>query len=95
MKEVFRHALENGEDVDSMASWQVSGPRESFDLDKFAEKHPALYEEYCAEDQAFAARFSMVKAKEIEKYLVLLGLKARAEPALIVNTKREYALNIA
>jgi hypothetical protein len=190
VKEVFRVALEAGEDVAPMAAWQVSGPREGFDLDKFAEKNAELYEKYCIEEEAFSARFTMIKDKDskislsgidkkleaflqeiekliankkktrtsreelFEKYLVLLGHRARAdldkdvaqaviqvacktaaeiegvckwkremkskvsfdmdsfaeahpklvkkyttisqsEPSLIVNTKREYALNTA
>lgn len=63
VKEVFRSAINRGEDVGHMAILQVSAPRPKLNLDLLQENYPSLWEQFCETSESICGRFLITKAK--------------------------------
>jgi hypothetical protein len=98
VKDLFRKAIANKEDVSQMARWQVKATQVSFDQGECQERFPKLFEEFCETFETLDGRFSMTKTKglqlpldRIDKQLFNFGLEIESliEKAVKNKSKRE------
>jgi hypothetical protein len=82
VKDLFRQAIDRGEDVSHMATWQEKVARVTFDQGQLQKEYPKLFEEFCETFESLDSRFSMTKPKgsqlsldRIDKQLFNFGLE--------------------
>ena len=63
VKDLFREAIANKEDVSHMAIWRIKAPQLSFDQGQLQEQFPKLFEEFCETSESLDGRFSVTKSK--------------------------------
>jgi hypothetical protein len=82
VKDLFREAIANKEDVSHMATWQKKATQITFDESRLQVEFPKLYEEFCEISESLSGRFAVTKAKDsqplldrIDKELFTFGIK--------------------
>jgi len=82
VKDLFREAIVNQEDVDHMAIWREKAPQVIFDQMQLEEDFPKLFEEFSETFECVFGPFAVIKSKDpqpslarIDKQLFNLGLE--------------------